>query len=312
MGDKMECNDCKIKDRILNICKNEFQCFLNKSNVVGVGLGYKVKNGMLTNTKCIKVLVNKKLCNNEVLDIDIVPHYYKGIITDVVESGVIKAASLTKKIRPVVGGYSMGPATVIEEVGTVACLVTDGRNKYFLGNNHVFANGNNMEMNVPITQPCIYDGGNLPSDIVGTLAGFSKLQYKTLLHTPNNYVDCAIVQLTHPNIGISDIAFIGKPYGITHVQLGQNVQKVGRTTERTLGKVNILGATIETQFKHGRALFKDQIATTSMTNFGDSGSLLVDLLGFGAGLFFAQSESFSYYNPIQYVLDALNVNIVTE
>src|SRR3712207_7084948 len=41
--------ESKLEQNIANICNCEYTYFLNKSNVVGVGCGYKIKKGFYTN-----------------------------------------------------------------------------------------------------------------------------------------------------------------------------------------------------------------------------------------------------------------------
>lgn len=54
--------NCKTLDeKIKYITQNEYNYFLNKSNVVGVGLGYKIKNGFNTFQKCLSVFVSNKI-----------------------------------------------------------------------------------------------------------------------------------------------------------------------------------------------------------------------------------------------------------
>jgi len=58
------------------------------------------------------------------------------------------------------------------------------------------------------------------------------------------------------------------------------------------------------------ATFEDQILTTAMSQGGDSGSLLVAADdNIAAGLLFAGSTQSTVYNPIQAVLDCLEVNL---
>src|SRR3712207_5481193 len=98
-------NENKIQKLISHICNCEYKYFLNKANVVGVGCGYKVKNGFYSNKLCIKVFTTKKLISNELNSQDLVPNLYKEISTDVVESGAFTQYSFINKIRPVIGGY---------------------------------------------------------------------------------------------------------------------------------------------------------------------------------------------------------------
>src|SRR3712207_8306530 len=117
--------ESKLEQNIANICNCEYTYFLNKSNVVGVGCGYKIKKGFYTNQLCIQVFVSKKYPENQLNSNDMIPLMYKGIPTDVKETGNFDACSLNVKIRPALSGYSVS-ANMSEIAGTLGCLVTNG------------------------------------------------------------------------------------------------------------------------------------------------------------------------------------------
>jgi len=90
-----------------------------------------------------------------------------------------------------------------------------------------------------------------------------------------------------------------------------SVRKSGRTTEFTTGTITVLNATVNVSYGVGQvARFENQIVTTPMSQGGDSGSLLVagDALH-AVGLLFAGSDQATIHNPIQAVLDCLEVDI---
>ncbi|KEI02449.1 hypothetical protein ADU80_12280 [Clostridium botulinum] len=305
-------NLCMLDENILYICHNEYWNFLNKKNVVGIGLGYKFIKGVPTCIKCIVVLVSKKNSINELTSKDIIPKVYKGILTDVMETGGINmSCSLNKRIRPVEGGYSIGSATN-KEFGSLACLVTNGHLKYILANNHVIANENKASLGSHVLQPGIKDGGVVSKDTIANLSKYMPLKFFSLGKFPENYVDCAIAEITNSSIVSSKIAYIGIPKGTKIPKLNENVQKVGRTTERTLGKIISVGFTSIIKYDSGKALFRDLIVTTKMSDNGDSGSLLMDDKGYGIGLLCSDTPSNTFYNPIQMVLSILDVKIVTK
>src|SRR3712207_8381896 len=99
---------------------------------------------------------------------------------------------------------------------------------------------------------------------------------------------------------------IGKP------NLEEGVKKVGRTTELTVGKISAIYATYVLKYNDKDVLFKDQIFTTDMADYGDSGAILVDYKNYALGLLMAGSESFTIYNDIYNVLDNLKVNILSK
>jgi thymidine phosphorylase len=101
---------------------------------------------------------------------------------------------------------------------------------------------------------------------------------------------------------------IGVIGGVTPAKLAMKVRKSGRSTGFTTGQITILDATVDVNYSERVARFDGQIVTTGMSAPGDSGSLLVaeDAL-LAVGLLFAGSEQVTIYNPIQAVLDSLQV-----
>ncbi|CAG7840747.1 hypothetical protein CLOHAE12215_02171 [Clostridium haemolyticum] len=301
------CSPLSIDERIKYICENEYEYFLSKNNVVGIGLGYKLTKGYNTSEKCIKVFASKKVGNDEIPEADLVPPIYKGIKTDVVQSGNIKFTELLEKKRPVPGGYSIG-IPLETQTGTMGCLVTDGSDIFVLGNNHVLSDMNFVPLGTPVMQPGPEDGGKVNTDTIAKLAKYIPIKF----NKKENYVDAAIAKVTDKNLVSASIAFVGYLKGIGKPNLEEGVKKVGRTTELTVGKISAIYATYVLKYNDKDVLFKDQIFTTDMADYGDSGAILVDYKNYALGLLMAGSESFTIYNDIYNVLGNLKVNILSK
>ena len=104
----------------------------------------------------------------------------------------------------------------------------------------------------------------------------------------------------------------------TVAKLNQQVQKYGRTTGHTKGKVTGINATVNVNYRTGIARFVGQIMIVGNSQLfstgGDSGSLIVSKgLAFTdrlpVGLLFAGSASNTIANPIDLVLDRFNVKV---
>lgn len=297
---------------IANICENEYEFFLNHSNVVGVGLGEKITNGMCTSTECITVFVTKKLPKDKLSPNDIIPEQYNCIDTDIIEVGEIKALALTAKIRPMQFGYSIGPAS-LNLAGTAGCLVRDKSSYYILSNNHVLAGENTLAIGTSILQPGKLDGGIFPRDSIASLSSFIPILFKTATTTPTNYVDCAIAKVNNISQVSPSIALIGPVKGQTTSYLNQPVKKVGRTSGLTTSVVKSTNSTVSVQYSGGKtAVFKNQIVTSYMSSAGDSGSLIVDNNNKAVALLFAGSPSVTIGCPIATVLSSLKVTLVTQ
>lgn len=296
---------------MLYICDCEYNYFFNKKNVVGVGVGYKIINNFYTSKKCITVFVSEKVDQNNLPLKDLIPAVYKGIETDVVQSGYFVGASLTQKIRPVQGGYSVGPESASNITGSQGCVVTDGTRRYLLSCNHIIAHENMLPRNTQILQPSLGDGGKTTKDAVAYLTKYIPLKKKTTLNSPENDVDCAIAREYEPGILSSKIYIIGDLKGVSAPNLGRKVVKSGRTTAYTEGSITTIGATVQVKLELGIYIFKHQIITTSMGQEGDSGAVLVDENKMAVGLLCAVAPSATIYNPMNMVLSSLGVHIVT-
>ncbi|CAG7838833.1 hypothetical protein Z959_10515 [Clostridium novyi B str. ATCC 27606] len=301
------CNNLSLDYKISRICLCDYGYFLSKYNVTGIALGYKEVNGINTNMKCITVFVEEKLPLNQLKPFDQIPKYYKGICTDVFESGAFYIQSLNKKIRPTLGGYSISNEE-FSRTGTLGCLVTDGNYKYILGNNHILASSNKAKIGSSILQPSKGDGGVLGVSTVATLSKFIPLDFQG----KNNFVDSAIAKVTSPNIALPNIALVGPPKGIKDASLSQPVMKVGRTSELTKGRISQMHAVMLLKASSTmKYIMIDQIITERMSDEGDSGSILLDSNNFALGQLVGASSNKSIFTPIKTVLSALNVSLIT-
>jgi hypothetical protein len=126
----------------------------------------------------------------------------------------------------------------------------------------------------------------------------------------DNEVDCAVAKPLDPNMFSGDIRGIGMVSGTKPATLGMRVRKSGRTTDYTEGNITLLNATVNVAYGSKTARFTGQIISQAMSQGGDSGSLIVDTAeNKGVGLLFAGSNLATIFNPIDKVLDALNVNL---
>ncbi|CAG7840822.1 hypothetical protein CLOHAE12215_02246 [Clostridium haemolyticum] len=299
------------RQKILYFCAKEYNYFLSKANVVGMGLGYKISGGINTLKECILVFVSEKIPYNDIPYEDLIPAIYKGIETDVIQTGVFLAQSLKERIRPVVGGCSIGPKDRTT-LGSVACLVTNGTDKFVLSNNHVLADENIVPLGTPILQPAPQDKGKYPTDVIANLTKFIPLKFETNSTKPINFVDCAMAKIVNDSIATGEIKGIGYPKGIGMPKLEQNVQLVGRTSGKRKGNIISLGNTIEVEYDRGKALFVNQILTTDMSQGGDSGALLLNENNYAVGLLACGTQLYSSFNLINNVVDELQVDIITK
>jgi hypothetical protein len=86
---------------------------------------------------------------------------------------------------------------------------------------------------------------------------------------------------------------------------------VGRTTGYTTGRITQVDVTVQVVYGGRAVRFVDQFMATGMSAAGDSGAAVLDMDGYVVGLLFAGSDQATLLNPIQHVLSALNVEVVT-
>lgn len=287
--------------------------------VIGVGQGFKEIGGVTTGQKAILVLVKRKVPLDQLKKHQLVPKTLDGLITDVIEVGDMKAYSVenpefiiqsyTLRMRPSAPGVSIGH--YLTTAGTFGAVVYDRNNgqPLILSNNHVLANSSNgrdlrAKIGDLILQPGAIDSGRTFENAIARLK-----KYVALNEYPRiNNVDCALAQPLNNRLIVPEILGIGKVQGAVIAQVGMNVKKTGRTTGLTTGNIRAVNVTLNVGYGSRRTLrFENQILTTNMSLGGDSGSLVMEENNRAVGLLFAGSDQATLLNPIQKVLDLLNV-----
>lgn len=324
---------------VIEVKRRNLAYLLSRKNVVACGVGFKETARGMTDEPCVVVSVTRKMPEAQLTPADIVPKKLGDVKTDVVETGVIRALQGHKdRWRPAPGGVSIGHIDVT--AGTLGCLVTRDGELFILSNNHVLANSNAAQRGDPIIQPGRYDGGTL-DDQIATLEDFIPLNFGTSPATcstatgveallnwlaallgsshrvmafqevpARNRVDAAIARPLSDDLVEKRIFEIGVPKGTREATLGTQLKKSGRTTGFTTGRITQIDVTTQVSYGEGQdAIFEDQLMAGAMSQGGDSGSAVLDEEGFVVGLLFAGSDTTTIMNPIQFVLDALNVEI---
>jgi hypothetical protein len=218
--------------------------------------------------------------------------------------------------RPVPIGVSTGHPEVT--AGTIGARVTDGINVFALSNNHVLAANNRGRTGDAVLQPGVADGGRNPDDALGTLYDFEPIHFCGDLACPPNRIDAALALTTTDDLGTDTPENgYGSPRSSTvEAILGMRVQKYGRTTGHTVGRITGINATLDVNYRGNVARFTGQIVISGdgFSTGGDSGSLIVTKGLLQAdrrpvGLLFAGSATNTVANPIDLVLDRFGVTI---
>jgi len=218
--------------------------------------------------------------------------------------------------RPVPIGVSTGHPNIT--AGTIGARVTDGSRVFALSNNHVFANNNGASPGDNLLQPGVADGGRNPADVLGTLYDFEPIEFCGGLVCPSNRMDAALALTTTSDLGTDtpDDGYGSPRSGTVEATLGMQVQKYGRTTGHTQGRITGINATLDINYRTGTARFTGQIVISGdgFSTGGDSGSLIVTKGYLFAdrrpvGLLFAGSPTTTIANPIDLVLNRFGVTV---
>lgn len=218
--------------------------------------------------------------------------------------------------RPVPIGVSTGHPDIT--AGTIGARVSDGFRVFALSNNHVLAANNAGRKGDNFLQPGVADGGRNPADALGTLHDFEPIEFCGGVVCPLNRMDAALALTTREQLGTETPADgYGSPRSVTaDAALGMQVQKYGRTTGHTVGRITGINAMVNVDYRGRRARFTGQIIISGdgFSTGGDSGSLIVTKGLLMAdrrpvGLLFAGSSTNTIANPIDLVLDRFGVSI---
>lgn len=326
-------------DEIREALRGERGRVQDRAHVVATGIGYKQVGGEKTDTLCVVCSVSRKLPRAALAPGELVPESLAGIPTDVLETGIVRALAPTDRHRPAPGGVSIGHRAIT--AGTLGCVVRRNGERLILSNNHVLANSNDAAAGDAILQPGPHDGGRFPEDLLATLQDFVPIRFagdpsdcqvagavvglwnglaealerQTRLRAvqagfPENLVDAAIARPVDDAELSDDILEIGKIEGLAEGELGMALQKSGRTTGLTRGRIEQIDVTANVQYGAGRiARFSDQLLAGAMSQGGDSGSAVLDDRKRLVGLLFAGSETTTIINRIQNVFAALELDL---
>lgn len=220
--------------------------------------------------------------------------------------------------RPVASGQSVSHA--LGTLGTVTAIVTDlyDDNRHaILSCNHVLGQLNHGRTGDAVVQPARMDGGSIAQDLCATLTRYVPIRFS---QTVPNYCDAAIARVwLPPEKLLSLVPWVGAVKGTragNSVRPGEKVYKVGRTSGMTMGTVLATHASVWVDYPpilNGvtglYALFKDQVITTGLAGFGDSGSLVVDEQKQAIGMLFGGTQTRTLVNDIEIVQKQIGIKL---
>lgn len=226
-------------------------------------------------------------------------------------AGEIRFKVPTANHRPPFPGISVGHFRIT--AGTLGCFVKDNANKiYILSNNHVLANANKGKLGDAILQPGKLDGGVKAKDVIALLSNFKVIDLKK----PND-MDVAIAEVVEDIDPVYKVNQTKKIKSTAQPMNGMKVEKFGRTTGHTKGKITTRNLDLKVDFDGKDIEFRDQFEIKGnngamFCDGGDSGSLIFENETLKAvGLLFAGTDDgTTFATPIKEVLKQFSVKIL--
>lgn len=292
--------------------KNKYcDWLMSLNNVHCVAVGYKQKEGKLTDEPAIVIFTTKKEAAKDCPADERIPAYLDGIPTDVIElpdfqtyqgeqSGIVNQ----QKFRPVPGGaeiympnspFSGGFCTLGMFVHSLR--EQDNENDiYLLANAHCFPRPDQS-----IFQPESFESQDL-------IAYASRTVNSEL-------VDGGIAQMLYNGeAATNEIIGIGAPLGsyeLSMNNIGDLVVKSGRTTGTTVGRIAYLYA--DADDKRDQIIIAD--VDSAFSDHGDSGSVVLMQGGeyrhHVIGLLWGGALNYTILSPIFAVCDELQISLIT-
>ena len=230
--------------------------------------------------------------------------------------------TVTEESRPILLGVSGGNLGSIGGgfccTGTLGSLVQAGSTQYILANNHVLATKSGSQL---VIQPGLADLRCVQNSGYGVADGISDI---SISPSTTNTVDAAIARVISGEVNSSgqilNIGNVAAGNAVTPT-LNLAVQKMGRTTCVTSGRVTAVNVTIRVAYPtycsltfSGTATFANQIQISppGFSAAGDSGSLVVTTGSCpgAVGLLFAGSNTSTFANPMSTVLADFGAKMV--
>jgi hypothetical protein len=299
--------------------------WLRRPGVTAVDLGFRWRDGEITDELAIRVHVERKRPWAELHEWERFPKEVAGIPVDIIEAtykpqhapaAVLESAAPGRGTRfnEIPLGVSIG--TAYSTAGTLGAKVIDRHtgDEMILSNWHILANRLDVQTTLPVFQPGRLDGGS-ENDTIATLTRW--------VLGPH---DAAVARLTGARPVRSQTV---EGHSILHAgapRLGMMVWKSGRTSGRTEGFIDGVRMQVAIQYPTAgqrtlrhifRIVPRPGAGKVQVSEGGDSGAVWIDeALGTGVGLHFAgeegQGPEFGLAHELPAVLQALNVRMPGE
>ncbi len=297
--------------------------WLRRDGVTAVDLGFKWRQGRMTDQLAIRVHVVKKKRTADLPAGELFPREVQGIPVDVIEASYAPQALATARPEAAIEGrggrFEIVPIGVsigcrYSTAGTLGARVLDRQTgqAMILSNWHVLVGRRNVEADLPIWQPGWVDGGTRATNTIATVARWLLGPY-----------DAAVARLTGQR-QVTSRTLEGRPIeDCTEPRLGMQLWKSGRSSGYTQGFVDGIKMTVPLSYNEAGVHVLRQVVRIvpvpggrfqEISIAGDSGSVWVDdVSGKAVGLHFAgevgDTPEHALAHDIGPVLDALDVRL---
>lgn len=252
------------------------------TNIVAVGVSRHMVKGKPVEQIGLKLMLRED--TDQIDNLPAFPTEISGIAVHVEVVGrPVASAVFNAKKRPAPGGYSIGNAANAGESGTLGCLATYGGSKTgVLSNWHVLADVK-AGSGTTIIQPGAdaADGGSAPGDTIGALAYSVEPSWDSSARGDTDAALASVTDASDVSKALAKTTSETYPVGAgtTRPAVDMLVQKSGRTTGYTKGKVKAVGVQVNVGYTNGKTgYFKDTFTVEPSSGDwergGDSGSLV--------------------------------------
>ena len=320
------------QDKLLLVYEQVKTILMKIPGVLGVGIGIKEKNEELTDDIAFRVYVIEKKDLSDIPVENRIPREVLGFKTDVIKVYEPKPRAFverrnTSNYRPIKGGIAIGTEKSGRSYGTLGWFATKDADDtvVLLTNQHVLYGHGEVNDN-KVAQPFYSKSCCCEYDVIGT----------NIVGINNATVDCAIA---HINSDVTKQLIINnsssteslRVEGTDQAIVGENVWKIGARSGYTAGVVIDIGAVtvpagtptdpagnpvtiIPSQIlirPTGTETYENENGKKAFSNYGDSGSVILDVENKVVGLLYSGDENnysvdITFANNINNVLTALS------
>ena len=309
--------------QLQQVYRKAFKAYIGRNNVTGVDIGFKYVNGQRSDDIVVRIHVREKIPESILESREVFPKEIDGVPIDIIEAIYRPTTAIEYEFERKRRRDTIQPGISISRsnntAGTFGAVVYDNftDRQCILSNWHVLAGNYEASPGDDIIQPGSLDGGRLPGDRIGKLE-------RSILNEDGDaaiaFLDKAYdrsVELAQLETGV----IVESARGAQH---GDILEKSGRTTGVTRGKIDGMGAYTLSYSVGAKTIEGFRIVSVidgnpnneEISSGGDSGSIWYDpVTKEGVGLHFAgegnpdpkQEHAIACHLPR--VLDALNISL---